>query len=373
MQLIVAIVIAIFIFVWQQKLYNRMWDERLKIDISFKDSYVNVGDNSSLIEVINNDKYLPLPVLHVKFSTAKSFEFDNNDNATITDCYHRNDAFSVMANQKLTRKLTFKATKRGTFFIQGATVTAKDFFMTKTFANTLECNNVLYVFPRKIDTPEFDAYLNTVMGEIEAKKGLLEDPYTFRGIREYDVRDNMSKINWKASARSGELMVNQYGYSWEPKIKIVLNLDTNMMVRSEYITELSIELASSIAAEFLDNGISVGLVSNGLDMNKQPLGELSAGTTMEHMVTIDKYLAAVSGNSELDGFMELIDKLVASFDRESTYIIISAYHREDLLLKLDYLKGSGMDFHMVVPYLDFQGIDNPREYMYQWEVEHNEI
>ena len=71
--------------------------------------------------------------------------------------------------------------------------------------------------------------------------------------------------------------------------------------------------------------------------------------------------------------MEIIDKLVASYDRESTYIIISAYHREDLLLKLDYLKGSGMDFHMVVPYLDFQGIDNPREYMYQWEVEHNEI
>ena len=45
MQLIVAIVIAIFIFVWQQKLYNRMWDERLRIDISFKDSYINVGDN----------------------------------------------------------------------------------------------------------------------------------------------------------------------------------------------------------------------------------------------------------------------------------------------------------------------------------------
>lgn len=350
-----------------------MWDEGLRVNISFKDSYINVGDKSSLIEVINNDKFLPLPVLHVKFSTAKTFEFDNQDNANVTDCYYRNDAFSVMGNQKLTRKLTFKAAKRGTFYIKGATITAKDFFMTRTFAKNLESHNVLYVFPRKIDTLEFDAYFNTVMGEIEAKKGLLEDPYTFRGIREYDVRDNMSKINWKASARSGELMVNQYGYSWEPRIKIVLNLDTNMMARSEYITELSIELASSIAAEFLDNKISVGLVSNGLDINKEPLGKLSPGTTMEHMVSIDKYLASVSGNSELDGFMEIIDNLVDSYDRDSTYIIISSYHREDLMLKLDYLKESGMDFHMVVPYLDYQGIDNPREYMYQWEVELNEI
>ena len=145
------------------------------------------------------------------------------------------------------------------------------------------------------------------------------------------------------------------------------------MIGSEYLTELSIELASSIAAEFLDSGISVGLISNGLDVNKEPLGKLAAGTTMEHMVTIDKYLASVSGNTELDGFMEIVDNLVDSYDRDSTYIIISAYHREDLLLKLDYLKGTGMDFHMVVPYLDVQGISNPREYMYQWEVELSEV
>ena len=373
MQLIIAITIAIFIFIWQKSLYNRMWDEKLGIDIRFKDSYINTGERSSLIEVINNDKFLPLPVLHVKFSTEKSFIFDNQDNVSVTDCYHRNDAFSIMGNQKITRKLDFQATKRGVFAISGVTVTAKDFFMTKTFAQALDCYNKLYIFPRKIESPEFETYFNTVMGEIEARKGLLEDPYTFRGIREYDVRDNMSKINWKASAKNGELMVNQYGYSWEPRIKILLNLDTNLMIKGDYITELSIELASSIAMQFLSNRVSVGLASNGLDGNKQPLGSLNSGTTMEHMVTIDKYLASIGGNSGVEGFLNIIDELIDSYDRESTYIIISPYHRDDLLDKLDYLKEIGMDFHMLVPYLDIQGLANRREYMYDWEVELDEI
>ena len=70
MQLIVAIAIAIFIFIWQKSMYNKMWDKRLGMDIRFKDSYVNAGEGSSLIEIINNEKLLPLPVLHLKFSVG---------------------------------------------------------------------------------------------------------------------------------------------------------------------------------------------------------------------------------------------------------------------------------------------------------------
>lgn len=373
MQLIIAITVAIFIFIWQKNMYNRMWDEGLRVDIRFKDSYINAGEGSSLIEVINNSKLLPLPVLHMKFSVDKSFIFDDQDNVSITDCYHRNDAFSIMGNQKITRKLDFVSTKRGVFAVSGVTITAKDFFMTKTYAKVMECDSRLYIFPRKIDTPDFETYFNTVMGDIEARRGLIEDPYTFRGIRDYDISDNMSKINWKATAKSGQLMVNQYGYSWEPRIKILLNLDTNQMIRSDYIIELSIELASSIAMEFLDNRISVAIESNALDSKNQPLGEINSGTTVEHMMTIDRYLASIVGNSEINGFLDIVDGLIDSYDRESTYIIISPYHREDLLVKLDYLNEIGMDFHMVVPYFDMQGIKAHRDYIYGWEVELDEI
>ncbi len=372
MKLIAAIAIALILFLWQQNLYKRLWDEGLDVDISFKDSYINTGDKSSLVEVINNDKILPLPVLHVKFSTERSFQFDNYENVSVTDCYHRNDAFSVASNQKITRVLDFKATKRGVYTINGITITAKDFFMTKTFAAGISCYDVIYVLPRKIEAPELNIFFNTILGDMETKRGLLEDPYTFRGIKEYDRRDNMSKINWKATARSSTLMVNQYGYSWEPRVKLLLNLDTNLMIKSDYITELSIELASSIAQLFIEKGVSVALQSNGLDGKNQPLGYVRGGTTREHLITIDKYLASISNNSEIDGFLDIVDDLVDNYDGDSTYIIISSYYKNNLLHKIDYLKESGMDVHMIVPYFHIQKISDEREYMYQWEVKLDE-
>ena len=76
MQLIIAITVAIFIFIWQKNIYNRMWDEGLRVDIRFKDSYINAGEGSSLVEIINNSKLLPLPVLHIKFSVKNKFKKD---------------------------------------------------------------------------------------------------------------------------------------------------------------------------------------------------------------------------------------------------------------------------------------------------------
>lgn len=44
-------------------------------------------------------------------------------------------------------------------------------------------------------------------GVLEEDGGMVEDPFAFAGMREYDGTDPMNRINWKASARSGNLMV----------------------------------------------------------------------------------------------------------------------------------------------------------------------
>ncbi len=368
MQLVITLIVAVVIYMVQHSIYKSIWDKNLSVDISFTESYIDVGEDSTLVEVINNDKWLPLPVFHVKFSTERSFVFKDYDNAAVTDCYHRNDAFSIMGNQRITRKLQFTATRRGVYTISGVTVTARDFFMTRSFARSVGSFDMLYVFPRKINTPEFKIFMNTVIGEMETKRGLIEDPYTFRGIREYGSYDSMNKINWKASAKTGELMVNQYGYTWEPKVKILLNLDTNIMIKTEHITELSIELASSVAKELLNNKVSVMLVSNGTEKRGDIMVPVLAGATREHLLTVDKYLATISGNTGAEGFLDIVDQEILVLDKEITYVVISSYHKEDLLMKLDYLVKEGVDIHMIVPYYDIQGMESQRRYMYGWEV-----
>ncbi len=368
MRIIVIIAFAIIIYLWQQSLYRRIWDRHLTVSLSFDLPYMHVGEEGSLTEVIDNAKFLPLPVFHVKFSTTRDFRFKDQINTVVTDSYHRNDAYSLLGNQKITRKLTFTAEKRGYFHISGAGMIARDFFMTRTFAKLLPCDSWIYVLPERVRLPELDTSLSNILGELEARRSLVEDPYTFRGIREYGPEDDMRRINWKASARRQSWMVNVYGFSALQRVKILVNFEPNMMLRTEYMEELSISVASTVAAGFLEKSIPVKVMSNGKDILTKETGEVDFGAAAEHALTVDKYLARISSHTGIEGFFHILDREIKEQDRESAYIVVSPYFKQDLLIKLDYMRSRGMDVHMIVPYFDIQERTDWRPYMQGLEV-----
>lgn len=372
MQLVIAIFIAIIVYILQQRLYCRLWDKNLKVCIDFHDSYVACGEKTYLTETIYNAKFLPLPVFHVKFSTDRSFRFLDYENAAVTDSYHRNDVFSVMGNQKITRTLEFYPCRRGLYTVEGIDVIARDFFMTRSFARHIKNQAELYVFPGKYADADFDVLCHNLLGDIEIRRALTEDPYTFRGIRDYDRTCNMGRINWKATARTGDMKVNVYGHSAEQKIKILLNMEPQVMLKVEYMQETSIRLASSIARYFLDAHIPVMLASNGTDKITGETGAVEAGAALEHMISVDKYLARIRDNAGLDIFMALLDREIAGRDENISYVVISPYCKDDLLIKLDYLVRMGIDVSMVVPYYDIQTPDDSRSYIHSWEVKLDE-
>lgn len=372
MQLIIAIAIAAVLYGLQQRIYRNMWNKKLNIDIGFQDTYIKTGEKSSIVEVINNDKFLPLPVLHVKFSTSRSFKFEDKENAVVTDKYHRNDVFSVMGNKKVTRILQFTAEKRGFFTITGVNIIAKDFFMTKTFARNIPNYSEIYVFPKKLVGRQYEIMCNSMFGDIETKRSLFEDPFSFRGIREYSGMDSMSKVNWQATARTGQLMVNQYNHTAEYRVKLFLNLDTNYMVKSERIQELGIELISSLAKDFLGKSIPVMYTGNGKDVVSKEFLSVDFGSSMQHLVTIDKCLARIGESGDMEDFISILDKDIQKLDDSMAYVFVSAYYRDDLLLKLDYLVSKGISVTMIVPHYDIQSFVPVRTYMKGWEVKLNE-
>ncbi len=373
MQLIIAIIVATFLYNYIQKLYRRMWDEKLNIDISFEDNCLEPGNESNIVEVINNDKFLPLPILHVKFATSKTFDYFDEENAVITDRYYRNDVFSVMGNKKVTRRLTFIATKRGFFTITGVNIIAKDFFITRTFAKSIPNYSELYVFPGKINTDYYEVMCNSIFGEIETKRSLFEDPFSFRGIREYNNNDSMSRINWRASAKTGQLMVNQYGHTAEYRVKLFLNLDTNYMLKSYAVEELSIELISSLAKTFLEKNVPVMVTGNGRDIVTEELLNVDFGLAKNHLVTIDKGLARIGKHDTNEEFLDILDKDVRLLDDSIAYVVVSAYCSEELLLKLDYIVSKGMSVTLIVPYYDVDGFLPKRGYIKGWEVKFDEV
>ena len=62
MQLIIALIIATIIYLVQKSIYSKIWNKNLDVSIEFLDDYIECGEKSTLVEVVNNAKFLPLPV-----------------------------------------------------------------------------------------------------------------------------------------------------------------------------------------------------------------------------------------------------------------------------------------------------------------------
>ena len=389
MSLLIAFLIFCFIFAFQRNMYRRHWDRGLLAKLSFDKNHLECGEDATLTLEIENRKLLPLPVFHLKYSVDRSFVFDENENSAVTDLYYKNDAFSILGNQRIIRRHSFHGTKRGVYDIPSCTVHVKDFFLISTFAKQLEQSSLLYVFPKKIRSSEYDELMRGIMGEIAARNSLIEDNMTFRGIRDYTSFDGMRSINWRQSAKRSELMVNLYDHTMDREVRILLNLDTENMIHPTRLLETSISLASSISRDLLKKKTGVSLVTNGMTrksgrlfdtmenmksvsfritedhVNLPPVGK---GSDMSHALTIDKVLSSILASSGKDEFLRLLDAEIKRAEENVFYLIISPYHKADIAERLRRMQQRDIGAAMVVPYYDTLGFNNPRKGMYGLEV-----
>ncbi len=84
-------------------------------------------------------------------------------------------------------------------------------------------------------------------------------------IREYRPRDELRRIHWPSTARTGTLMVRREEHAWEPSALILLDNRAKSHVghgpRSSY--EWAVSAAASIAIHLLDAGYDVNLAEAG--------------------------------------------------------------------------------------------------------------
>lgn len=131
------------------------------------------------------------------------------------------------------------------------------------------------------------------MGSVLAQRNLYEDPFEFRGIREYSVTDPMSRINWKASARTDQWMVNLYGSTSAQEVVLLLDVEEETVWKFEGIHEEGIRLAASLAEECIRNGIPVGIRTNGRDCKTHEPFYMETGSGKQQIRFVNEGLARI--------------------------------------------------------------------------------
>ncbi|MBR4720110.1 MAG: DUF58 domain-containing protein, partial [Lachnospiraceae bacterium] len=260
MKLLIALAAGVLLYLAQLWIYRRFWDRNLNISIDFAHDVVREGDENELVEIICNDKKLPLPVVQVKFAITRSFIFPKQDNSTVTDQYYRNDYFSLMPYQKITRRYGFLCSRRGYYMMNGMDVICKDLFLSGMMIHTLAHEASVCVLPLRLPVDSYPVNARELMGEITDRIKRNEDPFEFAGIREYRTSDTMNRINWKASASAGELRVNRFDSTFTQRVVICLNLECHIRWHEDVFVEEEIRIAAALADHFISEHIPVALV-----------------------------------------------------------------------------------------------------------------
>lgn len=308
--------------------YRHLWEKNLEIQLEFNEEAVSEGEDSELTETIVNRKWLFLPYLQVGFQTHKNLQFGEEENVSVSDLCYKRDIFTVGGYQKITRRVPFHCSKRGYYEIESADLITRSPLLTNKFHKAEKQNANIYVYPAQIENEFMDITFQKIMGDVLAKKNIYEDPFEFRGIREYQPTDPLNKINWKASARSEQWMVNLYGSTNAQEIVILLDLEDETAWKYDDIHEQQISLAVTLMARFTEAGISTGLITNGRDIKWNEILRLQAGTGKQQLVNVNRGLARIDLLKEPESMERLLKEERDHMEHsQKTYIMITKNQR----------------------------------------------
>ena len=286
--------------------YKHRWSKEITVKLWFETDAVYAGQQTRLYEVIENRKVMPVPVLEVGFHTRKELVFVDVDNTNVSDYCYKRDVFSVLGRQKITRELPVRCTKRGKYIASDADIMTHTLLFRRRYSKGIGTEAVLYVYPKMTQVSEIMTVCESMLGTLQCAKRLYEDPFAFRSIRDYTMDDPMKSINWKASARTGALMVNTFDSVRSQKAMIFLDVEDRGILRYEDLVEESIALAATLMRRLLRQHIEVGFVYNG-DSRQVFLPE----NNKRNLIIFERMLAEYDKEQDTESFARLLQRLFA--------------------------------------------------------------
>jgi uncharacterized protein (DUF58 family) len=123
------------------------------------------------------------------------------------------------------------------------------------------------VYPKVVPLLGYDLASRRPIGDVRLSHRLYEDPTRIAGVRPYEIGDPLSRVHWRATARTGLLHSKVYEPSSLAGATLVLDFHQGSYPRrgEPHRSELAVTAAASLANAVFQLGQQIGLVSNGRD------------------------------------------------------------------------------------------------------------
>ena len=137
------------------------------------------------------------------------------------------------------------------------------------------------VYPCLDPQPGFEAFLNSITGDLEAwRRGQGHDFYR---IRPYEAMESARHVDWKATAHTSALQVREFSREEDQLVAIYLDLEVPRIHEPWF--ETAVDCAAYLAFHLYERGHRIRLRTQEIDLASPAEGDI---------YTILKYLALVS-------------------------------------------------------------------------------
>jgi uncharacterized protein (DUF58 family) len=171
---------------------------------------------------------------------------------------------SMLSGESVELSMEFKDPGRGHYTIGPLTVRVRDSFGLYLDEERLE-PETLAVMPRpeRIRGTELrPRHVGPWAGTIPSRVSGVGTE--FFSLREYEPGDDMKRVNWKATAHSNQLIVNEMESERVTDVMLVLDTDVTFYESSERdLFERGVKAAASMSSLLLRQGNRVGLILQG--------------------------------------------------------------------------------------------------------------
>jgi len=332
---LVAVILSVMLFVTFSR---RLCVRRLEYRRYFGEKGVFEGEETELIEEFTNHSFLPMFVVDVETHVSSLIKMKGcQTDDGLTQCFI--SRFFVMPFTRIRRVHRASCLKRGYYKLESAKIT---FAKVEVY---LDSSAEIYVYPRGISIDEMKMLNSYMQYSAASRLPLIEDNFSFAGVRKYVHGDPLSAVNYKQTARQRELMVNDREYMLGRKIMIYLNFQPNEKVHlstAEFsgLLEKELSYASFLLSECVRKGYAYAFSANSKTAGGENFVRMGFSVGEKNYEEILCQMAQMVDRYGISA-ASMIDEDIMGFLNGAEVFLFTAYIDEALELRMAELEKAG--------------------------------
>jgi uncharacterized protein (DUF58 family) len=230
---------------------------------------LNLGDDNKVVLTVRNTTPQP-----INFSLIEGYPVEMQDRKTVLKG-------TLLPEKEKVFEYQYDASQRGKFEFGDVFVIIRSMFFMASRGVTIPLKQDVHVYPSVLQMKKYELL---VFQQQKTSSGIkkirrLGNNSEFEQIKNYVQGDDLKSINWKATSRRNELMVNQYQEEKSQSIYCIIDKSRNMQMDFDGLSLLDYSINSSLVFSniALRKGDKAGLITYSDKIGTLLAAEKSAG------------------------------------------------------------------------------------------------